>query len=329
MAQSGRGDPEAPLRRPEMKQIGAPSPCAGTEETSMDPLLAAACLGAALCFSLGLVLAQFGLRSVPPLTGACVSIPTTAALFLAISPFSVDWAGWAAPGGGRAAAIFASAGLVYPVAVTLLTFWSGRRLGPHLTGALGNLAPLFAVLGAALLLDERPSPAQALGLLAICAGVGALYLGRRGAGAGLGAPLWVWAAPLGAALLRGAAQPWAGLGLRDWADPFAAATLGYLVSTIAVLAAGGLGGALGPAVRRAARDWPWFAAVGLANGAAVLLLYVALSMGPVSLVAPLVACHPLITLALNRILGGERGLPPGVALGVAATVAGAALLLAA
>lgn len=46
-----------------------------------------------------------------------------------------------------------------------------------------------------------------------------------------------------------------------------------------------------------------FAAVGLCNGAAVLLTYAALAHGPVSLFSPLVATYPLFTLAFARVQG--------------------------
>ena len=66
--------------------------------------------------------------------------------------------------------------------------------------------------------------------------------------------------------------------------------------------------------------------VGLLNGLAVLLMYAALAHGPVALVAPLVACYPLATLAFSRLLG-TGGVSLTAGLGVAITVAGVALLL--
>ena len=80
-------------------------------------------------------------------------------------------------------------------------------------------------------------------------------------------------------------------------------------------------------------DWPaqariwWLIAVGVVNGAAVLLLYIALNRGPVTIVAPLVACYPLLTLILNRLFLGQS-IPTRFALaGIFITVAGVGLLL--
>ena len=70
-----------------------------------------------------------------------------------------------------------------------------------------------------------------------------------------------------------------------------------------------------------------FAVVGLCNGLAVLLMYAALARGPVVVVAPLIACYPLATLAFSRLLLGPAGLSRRMALGVAVTVVGVAVLL--
>ena len=73
--------------------------------------------------------------------------------------------------------------------------------------------------------------------------------------------------------------------------------------------------------------WQWFVPVGLLNGLSVLAMYAALARGPVAIVAPLVACYPLATLAFSRVLLGSGGLTWSAGLGVAITVAGVALLL--
>jgi hypothetical protein len=64
----------------------------------------------ALCFGVALVLTHIGLRYIPPLPGAAISIPSSTLLFIAISPIVL---------GGRpivwaAVPIFAAVGLLYP-----------------------------------------------------------------------------------------------------------------------------------------------------------------------------------------------------------------------
>ena len=285
----------------------------------MDTVLILIALASAFCFALALVLTQFGLRTTAPLTGAAIAVPTTALLFLVISPLTVAWDQWAC----SSATTFVVVGLFFPVAVTLLTFSANWRIGPNLTGTLGNLTPLFAVVLAIVLMGEAPNATQGLGIVAICAGVALLFVGR---GNGDARPaLWTLGLPLSAAFLRGIAQPMVKWGLADWPSPFAAVTIGYMVSAVVM---GGV--ILG---RRGGGDWPacariwWFIAVGVVNGAAVLLLYMALSRGPVTIVAPLVACYPLLTLILNRLFLGQS-IPTRFALaGIFITVAGVGLLL--
>jgi drug/metabolite transporter (DMT)-like permease len=288
----------------------------------MMPAVVILALAAACLFALALVLTQFGLRYLSPLGGASVSIPATAVLFAATAPLTVDAAGWHAGG----ALLFGLAGLFFPVSVTLLTFAGNRRLGPSLTGALGNLTPLFAVAAAIVLVGEVPGPMQALGIAAIVIGVFLLFRWMPAR-----ARPWTLAAlllPVGAAALRGLAQPVVKLGLASWPDPFAAATVGYIVSAAVVLAV--------RMARRGAPERPdmrgilWFIAVGMANGGAVLAVYAALARGPVAVVAPLVATYPLAVLILERaLLRRTAGATPAAIAGTASIVAGIVLLLAA
>lgn len=287
----------------------------------MDPILLALAFGSAFCFALALVLTQFGLRTVAPMDGARVSVPVTALVFLMLSPLTVGYAQWH-PG---SLTLFAAAGLFFPVAVTLLTFAANRLIGPNLTGTLGNFTPLFAVGIAALLLGEVPGMGQMAGIAVICAGIVLLFARRQALPHSL--PTWALLLPLAAALIRGLVQPVVKLGLEDWPDPFAAVTVGYVVSAIVIavlrFARTGNGPLVPPAPGR-----NWFAAVGIVNGLAVLTLYAALARGPVTLVAPLVACYPIFTLLLNRIVLRDRNLSLQMAGGIAVTVAGVALLLA-
>lgn len=270
---------------------------------------------AAVQFGTALVLTQRALRHAPPAAGARISILASAgvlalAALVRVDPVLAD---------ARGAAVFAAVGLVFPIAVTRLTFAANRRLGPSLAGALGNLAPLFAVLGAALFLAQLPAAAQIAGLGAIAAGVATLSLAGGTGGARLaGAAL---ALPLAAAAIRGLVQPATQWGLSFWPSPLAAAAIGYLISAAVALATIRAPRPSGPALA-------WFAAVGLCNGGAVLTLYAALAEGPVALVAPLVATYPLVTLALARLLPNAAPLPPAAIAGIAATVVGVMLLLA-
>jgi len=275
---------------------------------------------AALLFGLGLVLTRFGLRHMAAGTGAAFAIPVSAILFWAISPATVDFARWSAP----AAMVFAGVGAVFPAVVTLLTFAANRRLGPNVTGTVGNLAPVFAVTGAVLLLGETPGLRQGAALLAIVGGVMLLSWPDRKAASP--PPGWWLLVPLAAASMRGGIQPAVRYGLELWPDPFAAALIGYTVSSaVVIVAALAGGGGTAKAVNR--NGVVWFAAVGLVNGLAVLSMYAALARGPVALVSPVVALYPLATLAFAAwLLHAERPSGRQIA-GILAAVAGVILLL--
>ena len=278
-------------------------------------------LVSAFFFGLALVLTQFGLRHMAAIQGAAIAIPVSAALCWGVAPFLIDFAAWDA----GAAGIFAAVGLFFPATVTILTFEANRRMGPAVAGAVGNLAPLFAVLLAVLVLGEALTPPMGLGIAAVVAGVVTMSLGRRNGAAGW--PAWALALPLLAAMIRGAVQPAVKLGLAAWNSPLAAVAIGYAVSAVVVLSVA--------AVRSRGRKdvfnrrgGAWFGAVGLCNVAAVFTLYAALARGPVTLVSPMVASYPLVTLAVGWVV--LRAARPGraVLLGVAVTVAGIVLLLA-
>jgi len=276
-------------------------------------------LAAAFCFALALILTQFGLRTVPSWRSPLYTIggSTAAAWLLAlvfVDPSGFEW---------RAAAIFAVVGCIFPVVVSILAVRSNEALGPAVSGAVGNVTPVFAVLGAVLFLGERLGPSQAAGLAMVVGGVALLAL--RGGAGGRHWSVWVLGLPLAAALIRGAIQPAIKTALALWHEPLAAAAIGYTMSTVVILILVG---------RRALRSGPvdrqglgWFLAVGMCNGTATFLLYAALGLGSIALVAPLVALFPLFAVVLSYLfLRGEQLHALGL-LGIVVSVAGVILLL--
>jgi drug/metabolite transporter (DMT)-like permease len=131
---------------------------------------------------------------------------------------------------------------------------------------------------------------------------------------------------LGAAAVRGVVQPAVKVGFVWWHDPFAAALIGYLISAVVLYGAGGIRAPTGT-FRSTPRGVLWFMAVGLCNGGGVLAMYLALAEGDVALVAPLVACYPIFTIALSALILGRVGLSRRLVAGTAVTVAGVVLLL--
>ena len=282
--------------------------------------IAALALGAATGFGLSLVLTQLGLRHLSPLRGASISVPSTMVALLLLSPAALDTKSFDPTG----ALLFAVSGCLFPAVVTLLTFEANRRVGASISSALGNLSPLFAILIAFLVLREIPRPGQLVGLGVILTGV-ALIVGapRATNGQAFGFAIVLL---LLAAFIRGLVQPIVKLGLTHWPSAYAATLISYIMSATFILSVAAIreGSAIVTAWRK---GWRWFIPVGLLNGLAVLAMYGALARGPVTVVAPLVACYPLATLAFSRLLLKSTSLAWGAAIGVAVTVAGVALLL--
>ena len=267
----------------------------------------------AIFFGTALVTAKFGLRTLDARAGAAISIPTATVLLLVAAPFTVNASAFSM----TAALLFVLVGLFFPALVTLITFAANDRLGPSLTGTVSSTAPLFALVAAFLILGER-IPARALvAALGVVGGVA--LLSWRGGGL-VRRALWL---PLGGAALRGLAQVIAKAGLALWPNPFAASLVGYVVSAGVVLSANRL--ARTPA-RRRREAVAWFALTGLLNGGAVLLMYAALSAAPVSLVAPIVAGYPLVTVIASALLR-EEPLNARVLAGAALVVAAIAYLV--
>ena len=117
--------------------------------------------------------------------------------------------------------------------LTLLTFASNSALGPVVTSTLGNLAPLFAVALAVVLLHEPLHPLQFAGLVIAVAGAVIITVTRpRDLGHWRS---WALLLPLASALLRGVVPPIVKLGLEIWPSPLWACLIGYVVSSFVVL----------------------------------------------------------------------------------------------
>lgn len=266
----------------------------------------------ALCFGIALIAARIGLRTLDARSGAALSIPTATILFVLAAPFALDARDFSLD----AAIVFAVVGLFFPALVTILTFRSNEQLGPTVTSAVSGTAPLFALLAASLLLEEKIPAQAAVAAAGVAAGIGLLSwhpgaLRRRFTGRAL---LW----PVAGAVVRGVAQVGAKAGLLLWPNPFAACLIGYAVSSATVVGAERLRS--GQRRRPTPRSVFWFGLTGALNGSAMLLMYAALSAAPVSTVAPIVAAYPLVTALASAIVLRDEALTMRIGIGASLTV---------
>jgi drug/metabolite transporter (DMT)-like permease len=274
----------------------------------------------AICFGTALITAKFGLQHLNARAGAAISIPSATLLFVLTTPFFLDTGEFVI----TAALLFALVGLFFPAIVTLLTFTANDRLGPSVTGTISSTAPLFALLAAAVLLGEHIHARALFATCGVVAGVALLSWRAPSSKSSLLRSALVF--PIAGAIVRGLAQAMAKAGLLLWPNPFAAGLIGYVVSSTTVIAADRATGSLRRPRNR--QTVAWFAATGLLNGSGVLLMYIALSQAPVSLVAPVVAAYPLVTVLLSAILLRDEPLNLRVVLGTLVTVAAVAYLVA-
>lgn len=272
----------------------------------------------ALLYAAGMIFMRAGLRHMPVRAGAAIGVPATAIAFWLLAPFTVDPAGAVLP----AVALFALVGLFFPAAVTLIMYESNRRLGPTAAATASSVTPLFAMAAAVAVLGESITAGKLAGTLAIVAAV--WLLAQRGARSDSAAG-WSLALPLGGALIRAVAQAASKAGLLLWPSPFGAALIGYTVSAVVLIVLRLR--TSGPPGRMSPRAVALFVAIGLCNGGAVLTMNFALLDGPVSVVSPIIAAHPLFTLLLGAIFLRDERVDARLVLGTLLTLGGVALLV--
>jgi len=272
-----------------------------------------------LCFGIGHVTARVGLRALDARAGAAISVPSAALLFIVAAPFALDLSQFSA----AAAILFAVVGLFFPAVVTLLNFRSNELLGATATSTVSGTTPLFALVAAALLLDEKIPARAAVAAAGVVLGIALLSWNpggvRRFSGWSLGWPF------LGA-VVRALAQVGAKAALHLWPNPFAASLIGYAVSSITVVSADRL--RRSQRMRATPQSFVWLGITGALNGGAVLLMYLALTAAPVALVAPIVAAYPLVTLLVGAIVLQDEAVTLPRAAGAAVTVGAIVYLVA-
>ena len=281
-------------------------------------------LGAAAAFGAAGVASKRGLAHVEALAGTLVGVGTCFAVYLVTAPFWMRASDWFTVGFW----IFAFTGVMQPALSMYFANEAYSRAGATVVSTFACTSPMFAAALAIAFLDERLTLAVAAGTVLIVFGITTLAWmpAPRGTAmtVGRGAVLAALVFATLTAAIRGLNQVIGKVGIDLLPSPFMAGFASFGVS-FAIL---------GVAYRWRRGRWPGrfprpalicFVVNGLCVSMGIGLLYAALMMGTVTVVAPLMATFPVFTLLVAAAVGDER-ITAKLLFGVAVVVAGVAVI---
>jgi DME family drug/metabolite transporter len=267
-----------------------------------------------------LVSARYGLQYSTPITVTCVSVVTQNVLLWS-AVFLTGRIPKVAP---TALALIAFVG-VTQFGVRIFSYTGVHKIGASRSSALQSVSPLISTLIAVAFLHERPHPGVIAGTLLVVAGI--VLLSRKDKKHVPTFRWWHLLLPLAAACLTGTNQPIRRYALSLSNEPlFFAAVMGgtSLLCLLLYLAAFSSGDRL---VWNRAAFWP-FLITGVAETVSIVLIVNALSVGTVSVVAPIATTYPLWAMigAAIFLRDSERITVP-IVLGTLSVVAGTVAII--
>ena len=277
-------------------------------------------LQAALGFAISHILIRRGLVTSNAVTGAFISLGMTALILWLLLPFFIPLSALWTP----AVWYFLAAGLFAPGLGRTLTYVGIERVGVARSVPISNSSPMFASILAVFLLEELWTLQNFLGTTFVILGIAVLSRARAGQSEWRRLDLIY---PVVAAAAFGISSNLRKLGLMASNIPLMAAAVTATTAVVFSLCHLQVRG--GWRVLKLSRvNWGWFFAAGLANTAATLSVFFALSFGKVVVVEPLVAVNPVISLLLSAIfLKDLEIITARVVLGALCTVAGTILVV--
>jgi drug/metabolite transporter (DMT)-like permease len=280
---------------------------------SLPPQLIA--LGAALSYAISGIAARRGMRYSTPITVTLVSVAVHAATL---------WAAVLLTGGVPSVSwwvlfLFALTGTLQPI-IRLFTYAGIFYVGASRGTTLRSAHPLFSTGLAILFLGEQVSFPVVVGTLLIVAGITLISWQREIQRASF--RWWHLGYPLGAAFLAGISHP-----LRRYALSLANEPL-YLAAIIGIVALPWLASYVVLPTKGEQPIWNrqsmgWFLMAGVFETLGILLVIIALSVGQVVIVSPIVATSPLwILVGTWLFLRGIESLTLRTILGAVCVVSG-------
>jgi len=248
---------------------------------------------AAAFFGAQVVLTLRSFAYVDPQTGSMISMGTCVLILWLLSPFMLR----ADYFGNLGLWIFSANGLIHPLFSMYLAFEATKRMGATISATISAISPLFATVGAVLVLGENITFALLVGTLGTVVGIMVLSWTRQGA--------FNWALPalifpIGAAVIRGANHNIGKFGMQLLPSPYFASLVSFTVSFIgAVLIYRYRIGSLPLKLPRGGLIWSGISGMSIVVG--VLCMYSALGSGQVIVVSPIISTFPLFTLLISLI----------------------------
>jgi uncharacterized membrane protein len=276
-------------------------------------------LASALISAGATILIRRGLRHDGPYTAFWINLAVgTVGLWAAVALGT----GLGAPS-LQGVALFAAAGLIGTMGGRLLRFIGIETVGASITSALMNLSPLVSSALAIVLLGEDVTLPILGGTLVIVAGTTLLSSGGRSSGVRARQLI----VPLLSAVCFGIVAVLRKMGLAGMAPVpgFAVNVTAALIAFTGFLIGSGQSAAM--LCRR--QSIVYFVLAGVAENLSVLLIVVALTVGSVSVVAPLASVSPIFVLVLSFFfLRGIELLNTRIVVGTVLIVAGVYLITA-
>ena len=250
--------------------------------------------------------------------GTIVNVGTTCLLLWLLAPFFLIPETLLTAGAGW----FALAGLIVPSLSMTLHTYSVRLLGPGLTAGLTSTSPVFAMAIAVAILGELVTGQILLGTALVAGGIAITTLRSRGGPSSW--PIWAVAVPLGAALSRALSHNFIKVGFADLPSPMTAALIGATVSFLVVCT---INAASGHKIARKRSGFIWFGLCGVLNAIGLVGLNVALELGSVVVVSPLIAATPAFTIVLGWLVFRRERISPYALVALAVIMAGCLLII--
>lgn len=254
-------------------------------------------LTSAFMFAVSAHVQNAGLDGKNAQTASFVIIVTTAAMFWLAAPVFVETTNW----WSTATFLFAASGLLRPTLSISLWTHGIRLLGPTLNSGIGAVGPIFTAIAAYVIVGEEMTLPIAIGTAAVVAGIFvASFRGKRSVTSW---PWWAILLPMAAELLRAIAHSITKVGFDQVPDPFFAAlmatTVGAITLSLRFLAEGRKPDLTTPGLK-------WFVLTGVITSVAFFMLNIALEIGKVITVIPLVAISPIFAMLLGLFVFGKE-----------------------